>query len=64
MSIMGKTATEVAKDCGCSVATISRWITQLQIGRKYGSSYVLTDAEVKKIQKHRKPTRGRPKKVS
>jgi transposase len=60
--IMGKTASEAAKELKCSVATVSRWADRLQVGSKYGSSYVLLPKEIQEIRKHIKPTAGRPKK--
>jgi hypothetical protein len=62
--IMGKTASEAAKELKCSVATISRWAGRLNIGIKYGSSFVLLPQEIKEISKHIRPTVGRPKKNS
>lgn len=61
MSDMGITATEASKEIGCSVATVSRWCAALRIGRKYGSAFMLTPTEVKKISNEWKKTKGRPK---
>ena len=61
MKSMGITATEAAKSIGCSVTTVSRWCATLQIGQKYGSSFVLTPAEVKQIAVKWKKSPGRPK---
>lgn len=64
MESMGTTATEAAKMIGCSVATVSRWARSLQLGRKYGSSFMLTPREIKEISKARRLSPGRPKENS
>lgn len=61
MKRMGYTATDASKEIGCSIATVTRWAKGLKLGNKYGSSYVLTPSEVKKIAKEWKKTKGRPK---
>lgn len=63
MTIMGKTATIAAKEIGCSTATVTRWAKELGVGEKYGSSYVLSEKDIKRIAKacHSRP--GRPKKT-
>lgn len=61
MKHMGITATEASKKIGCSVATVSRWCATLKVGQKYGSSFMLTPQEVKKIAAEWKKTKGRPK---
>ncbi len=58
---MGKTATEASKEIGCSIATVSRWANKLQIGEKYGSSFVLLPKEIKQIATEWRKTVGRPK---
>ncbi len=62
MKAMGKTATQVAEELGCTVATISRWAKKLNVGRKYGSSFVFLPKEIKQISKEKQDFRGRPKK--
>ncbi len=61
MRHMGYTATDASKEIGCSIATVSRWARTLGLGNKYGSSYVFTPAEIKKISREWKKTKGRPK---
>lgn len=61
MKPMGYTATDASKEIGCSIATVSRWARDLGLGIKYGSSYVFTPAEIKKIANEWKKTKGRPK---
>jgi len=58
---MGKTATEASKEIGCSIATVSRWARKLNLGQKYGSSFVLLPREIHKIAKEWRKTSGRPK---
>ena len=55
---MGKTATAVAKEMNCSVATVTRWAKELNLGKRYGYAFVLTEAEITKIKKAWKPNRG------
>jgi hypothetical protein len=62
MSIMGKTATIAAKEIGCSTATVTRWADKLGVGFKHGSSYVLTERDIKLIAKHCNSGPGRPRK--
>lgn len=62
--IMGKTASEAAKELKCSVATVTRWAKRLQVGVKYGSSFVLLPQEIKQISRHVQESAGRPKKNS
>jgi uncharacterized protein YerC len=61
MTRMGKTATEASKEIGCSIATVSRWVKRLQLGEKYGSSFVLLPKEIKLIAKEWRKSSGRPK---
>ena len=65
MANMGKTATIVAQELGCSVATISRWVRDLNIEpQRYGSCMMLHTKDINKIKKHKRDSKGRPKKVS
>jgi predicted site-specific integrase-resolvase len=65
MANMGKTATIVAQELGCSVATISRWVRDLEIKpQRYGASMMLCQKDINKIMRHKKDTKGRPKKIA
>lgn len=61
--MMGKSGTEAAKQIGCSLATVSRWARALKLGKKYGSTYVFSESDIKKIDKCRNLTPGQPKKT-
>lgn len=54
------TATEAAKQIGCSQATVSRWAKALGFRQKYGSSLALTRAQVAKIAEIWKQKSGNP----
>jgi len=59
---MGITATEAAKQIGCSVSTVSRWADALELRcKKYGSSFILSQRDVNKIKGMWKQKAGRPK---
>lgn len=55
---MGKTATQAAKELGCCVATVTRYAREMNLGRRHGYAFVLTDAEINKIRKSVKLDRG------
>lgn len=65
MTVMGKTATTVAQELGCSVATVSRWVRDLKIEpQRYGTSMLLYPKDINKIKRHKQDTKGRPKKTA
>lgn len=54
------TATQAAKQIGCSVATVSRWAYRLGFKEKFGSSLVLTKDQVKTISREWRKQPGNP----
>ena len=54
------TATQAAKDIGCSAATVTRWAKFLGYTAKYGSCLALTKAQVADIARKRRPKSGNP----
>jgi uncharacterized protein YjcR len=54
------TASEAAKQLGCSVATISRWASRLGFDRRYGNALILTIKEIREIEKKRYAESGNP----
>jgi DNA-binding MurR/RpiR family transcriptional regulator len=59
---MGKTSTasEAAKQLGCSIATISRWAARLGFQKRYGNALVLSLKEIRQIDANRNTERGNP----
>jgi predicted site-specific integrase-resolvase len=54
------TATQAAKQIGCSTATISRWASRLGYVERHGGSLVLSQSQVRRIAKEWKKKAGNP----
>ncbi len=54
------TATQAAREIGCSQSTVSRWAKDLGFQTKYGSCLVLTKDQVEKIASVWRQKTGNP----
>jgi len=55
-----KTATQAAKEIGCSPSTVTRWADFLGFTEKYAGALMLSKKQISEIAKHRRLKAGNP----